>query len=140
MCIRDRLGGAEKALYHLDATQPDRLRARTLPEEIARVVRTRAANPAWADGMVAHGFRGAAEIAATLDHLAAFAHLARAVPTHLFDLYHDATLGRPDLVAFMERENPDALQAMRDRFAALHVAGLWVTRRNSIAAALKVQA
>lgn len=135
-----RLGGAEKALYHLDATQPDRLRARTLPEEIARVVRTRAANPAWADGMVAHGFRGAAEIAATLDHLAAFAHLARAVPTHLFDLYHDATLGRPDLVAFMERENPDALQAMRDRFAALHVAGLWVTRRNSIAAALKVQA
>ena len=75
-----RLGGAEKALYHLDATQPDRLRARTLPEEIARVVRTRAANPAWADGMVAHGFRGAAEIAATLDHLAAFAHLAISFP------------------------------------------------------------
>ena len=135
-----RLGGADKAMYHLDATQPDRPRARTLPEEIARVVRARAANPAWADGMMAHGFRGAAELAATLDHLAAFAHLARAVPAHLFDLYHQATLGRDDLVAFMARENPAALAAMRDRFAALHAAGLWVTRRNSIAASLEAGA
>ena len=128
-----RLGGTAPALYHLDATRPDAPRARTIPEEIARVVRARAANPAWADGMMRHGFRGAAELAATLDHLAAFAHLARAVPAHLFDLYHEATLGRDDLVAFMERENPAALQAMRDRFAALADAGLWVTRRNSIA-------
>lgn len=135
-----RLGGREKALYHLDTTQPDRPRARALPEEVARVVRARAANPDWANGMMAHGFRGAAEIAATLDHLAAFAHLARAVPAHLFDLYHDATLGREDLVDFMERENPLALQAMRDRFAALRDAGLWVTRRNSIAAAFGAQA
>lgn len=131
-----RLGGGNKALYHLDATQPDRPRARTLPEEIARVVRARAADPRWADGMMAHGFRGAAEIAATLDHLAAFAHLARAVPAHLFDLYHEATLGRDDLVAFMAAENPAALAAMRDRFAALRDAGLWVTRRNSIAAGM----
>lgn len=128
-----RLGGDAPKLYHLDATRPDDPRARTLPEEIARVVRARAANPAWADGMMRHGFRGAAEIAATLDHMAAFAHLARAVPAHLFDLYHEATLGRADLVAFMERENPAALQALRDRFAALREAGLWVTRRNSVA-------
>ncbi|MCY1128364.1 cobaltochelatase subunit CobN [Frigidibacter sp. RF13] len=134
-----RLGGAEKALYHLDATLPDRPRARTLPEEVARVVRSRAADPRWATGMMAHGFRGAAEIAATLDHLAAFAHLARAVPPHLFDLYHDATIGRDDLVEFMQRENPMALQAMRDRFAALRDAGLWITRRNSIAASMEAQ-
>ncbi|MCB2116462.1 MAG: cobaltochelatase subunit CobN [Rhodobacteraceae bacterium] len=126
-----RLGGTAPALYHLDATRPDAPRARTLPEEIARVVRARAANPSWADGMMRHGFRGAAEIAATLDHMAAFAHLARAVPAHLFDLYHEATLGRVDLTAFMDRENPAALQAMRDRFAALRDAGLWVSRRNS---------
>lgn len=128
-----RLGKEAPALYHLDATRPDTPRARTLSEEVGRVVRARAANPNWADGMMNHGFRGAAEIAATLDHMAAFAHLARAVPAHLFDLYHEATLGRDEVVAFMERENPAALQAMRDRFEALRDAGLWVTRRNSIA-------
>ena len=132
--------GGKAALYHLDTTRPDAPRARALPEEIARVVRARAANPAWADGMMRHGFRGAAEIAATMEHLAAFAHLTRAVPPHLIDLYHEATLGRPDLVVFMEAANPDALAAMRTRFAALREAGLWVTRRNSIAAALEVGA
>ncbi len=130
------LGASGPAIYHLDATRPDRPQARTLTEEIARVVRARAANPDWANGMMRHGFRGAAEVAATLDHLAAFAHLTRAVPAHLIDLYHDASLGRPDLVAFMERENPAALQAMRDQFRALAEAGLWVTRRNSIAMTL----
>ncbi|MFZ1727627.1 MAG: cobaltochelatase subunit CobN, partial [Albidovulum sp.] len=127
-----RLGGETPALYHLDATRSDAPRARTLSEEIGRVVRARAANPDWANGMMRHGFRGAAEIAATLDHLAAFAHLARAVPSHLFDLYHEATLGRPDVVDFMTRENPAALAALWSRFAALRDAGLWVTRRNSI--------
>lgn len=133
-----RLGAAQPALYHLDATQGDRPRARTLAEEIARVVRARAANPAWADGMMAHGFRGAAEIAATLDHMAAFAHLAGVVPAHLFDIYHDATLGRADVVNFMERANPGALSAVQDLFRRLAEAGLWTTRRNSIAATLVV--
>jgi cobaltochelatase CobN len=135
-----RIGAETPALYHLDATQPDRPRARTLTEEIARTVRARATDPRWADAMTAHGFRGAAEIAATLDHMAAFAHLADAVPPHLFDLYHDATLGRDDITAFMQTANPEALAAMRDLFQRLHDAGLWVTQRNSIAATLGANA
>ncbi|UWQ44668.1 cobaltochelatase subunit CobN [Leisingera aquaemixtae] len=132
-----RIGQAAPALYHLDATRPDKPQARSLGEEIARVTRARAANPDWATSMMNHGFRGAAEIAATLDHMAAFAHLAQVVQPHLFDLYFEATLGRDDLVAFMERENPEALAAMRDRFRALFDAGLWSTRRNSIMADLE---
>jgi cobaltochelatase CobN len=84
--------------------------------------------------MMRHGYRGAAEIAATLEHMAAFAHLARAVPPHLFDLYHDATLGRPEVRDFLARENPAALAAMEDLFRRLREAGLWLTRRNSLAA------
>ncbi|MBU3029121.1 cobaltochelatase subunit CobN [Paracoccus marinaquae] len=132
-----RIGAAAPVLYHLDATQPGRPRARTLTEEIARTVRARASDPRWAGAMTAHGFRGAAEIAATLDHLAAFAHLAGAVPPHLFDLYHEATLGRPEIVSFMDEANPAALAALRDLFARLAEAGLWITRRNSIAATLE---
>ncbi|MHC0052759.1 cobaltochelatase subunit CobN [Actibacterium sp. D379-3] len=129
-----RLGAGAPALYHLDATRPDAPRARGLAEEIARTVRARAANPDWANGMMSHGFRGAAEIAATLDHMAAFAHLAGVVPPHLFDLYFEATLGRDDLVAFMQAANPEALDALRDQFSALRAAGLWTSLRNSITA------
>ncbi|MFX7853852.1 hypothetical protein ABTK08_20080, partial [Acinetobacter baumannii] len=58
------------------------------------------------------------------------------VPPQLFDLYHDATLGSAEVRDFLRRENPGALAAMEARFAALHAAGLWATRRNSILAAL----
>ncbi|MGY4235652.1 cobaltochelatase CobN [Bradyrhizobium sp. USDA 4449] len=131
------LGAAGPSLYHLDTTRPYEPHARTLTEEISRVVRARAANPAWIAGMMRHGFRGAAEVTATLEHMAAFAHLAGAVPPHLFDLYYDATLGDADVRAFMARENPSALAAMQTCFTRLHEASLWRTRRNSIAAALK---
>ncbi|HEY4546848.1 MAG TPA: cobaltochelatase subunit CobN [Pedomonas sp.] len=130
--------GGAAALYHLDTRDPARPAARTLREEIARVVRARAAHPGWIAGMMRHGFRGGAELAATLDHLGAFAHLAASVPSHLFDLYFDATLGEPEVREFLERENPGALAAMEARFAALHAAGLWQTRRNSILASLPV--
>ncbi|WP_299957334.1 cobaltochelatase subunit CobN [uncultured Roseobacter sp.] len=129
--------GGQAALYHLDNTDPNRPRARALPEEIARVVQARAANPGWVAGMRAHGFRGAAEIAATLDHMAAFAHLAGAVSPHLFDLYHDATLGHAETDQFLQDANPAAHAAMLARFAELHAAGLWQTRRNSILAQLE---
>jgi cobaltochelatase CobN len=128
--------GGVAALYHLDSRDPARPTARPLTEEIARVVRARAAHPGWVAGMMRHGFRGGAELAATLDHLGAFAHLSGTVPPHLFDLYHDATLGRPDVCAFLAEANPHALAAMEARFAALHAAGLWTTRRNSILASL----
>ncbi|MFG1403699.1 cobaltochelatase subunit CobN [Xanthobacter sediminis] len=130
------LAGGGAALYHLDNTDPARPRARALAEEIARVVRARAAHPGWIAGMRRHGFRGAAEIAATLENMAAFAHLAGAVPAHLFDLYWDATLGDAEVSAFLAEANPQAHAAMRARFAALHAAGLWRSRRNSVLAAL----
>ncbi|WP_170438651.1 cobaltochelatase subunit CobN [Ruegeria arenilitoris] len=132
-----KLTGGQAQLYHLDNTRPETPRARTLPEEISRVVHARAANPDWIAGMQRHGFRGAAEIAATLDHMASFAHLSGSVAPHLFDLYHDATLGNPEVDAFLQQANPQAHQAMQDRFRALLEAGLWNTRRNSIRADLE---
>ncbi len=124
--------GGAAALYHLNNTDPAHPRAMGLTEEIARVVHSRASHPGWIAGMKHHGFRGAAEIAATLDHMASFAHLAGVVPAHLFDLYHDATLGDPETDGFLQDANPEAHRAMQARFAALLDAGLWQTRRNSV--------
>ena len=63
------LGAQKPAMYHLDHTRAGSPRARSMPEEIARVVRARAANPGWASGMMRHGFRGAAEVAAAAAEL-----------------------------------------------------------------------
>jgi cobaltochelatase CobN len=126
-----RLAGAAPTLYHADTSNLDAPRMRTLAEEIARVVRGRAANRRWLAGQMRHGFRGAAEIASTLDQMAVFAHLAGAVASHHFDLYYDATLGDDEVRQFLEQANPQAAAAMRQRFAQLREAGHWTTRRNS---------
>ena len=127
-----KLNGTAPTLYHADTTNPDNLKMRTLAEEIARVVRGRAANPRWIAGQMRHGFRGAAEIASTLDQMAQFAHLASAVESHHFDLYYDATLGDDDVRHFIERANPEAVEMMRRRFQQMLDAGYWTTRRNSV--------
>ncbi|WP_425043323.1 cobaltochelatase subunit CobN [Primorskyibacter sp. S87] len=132
-----RVTGGSAQLYHLDNTNPEDPRARTLSEEISRVVHARAANPGWIAGMQRHGFRGAAEIAATLEHMATFAHLSGSVASHLFDLYHEATLGNSEIDVFLIEANPEAHRAMMDRFRALHESGLWTTRRNSIRARME---
>ncbi|SEH59690.1 cobaltochelatase subunit CobN [Paracoccus alkenifer] len=131
LAARAALGLPDAAAWHLDSSRVEAPRARPLGAEIARVVRARAANPDWAAGMMRHGFRGGAEIAATLDNLAAFAQLTRSVPEHLFDLYHEATLGRDEVVAFLDAENPQALAMLRARFDALRAGGLWRGMRNS---------
>ena len=127
---RVALGLGPAALYHLDATRPDAPRARLLPEEIARVVRARATNPRWLAGMMRHGFRGAAEMAATLEHMAAFARMAHAVPAHLFALYHEATLGSVEVRDFLAEANPGALAAMQAIFAEFGIGS--ELRRNFI--------
>jgi cobaltochelatase CobN len=127
-----KLNGAAPVLYHADSTTPEAPRMRTLNEEIARVVRGRAANPRWLRGQMRHGFRGAAEIAATLDQMAQFAHLTGAVESHHFDLYYDATLGDDEVRRFLEQANPEAAEVMRRRFQQMIDAGYWITRRNSV--------
>ncbi|MFT4080028.1 cobaltochelatase subunit CobN [Rhodomicrobium sp.] len=129
--------GGDPALYHADSARAQAPRMRTLGEEIARVVRARAANPAWVAGQMRHGFRGAAEIAWTLDQMALFAHLAGAVESHHFDLYYDATLGADEVRAFLEAANPKAAAAMRSQFRALIEAGYWRTQRNSVIAVIE---
>ncbi|MEM8572330.1 MAG: cobaltochelatase subunit CobN [Pseudomonadota bacterium] len=133
-----KVAGGAARLYHFDNTDPSRPRARGLTEEIARVVQARAANPDWIAGMRRHGFRGAAEIASTLENMAAFAHLAGVVGPHQFDSFWDATLGDEDVTDFLASANPGALSAMRQRFSELHAAGLWQSRRNSILAEMEL--
>ncbi|HVE22773.1 MAG TPA: cobaltochelatase subunit CobN [Acidocella sp.] len=128
--------GAAPALYHVDSSRPDAPRVRLLAEEIARVVRGRAANPAWIAGMMRHDYRGAAEISRALDGLYAFAATMPERFDAQFDLLFDATLGNQEVDSFLHRANPAAHEAMRQRFARALEGGLWRNRRNSVAARL----
>ena len=124
------LGGAP-ALYHLDTSRPGAPRPRLLAEEVARVVRGRAANPGWIRGMMRHGYRGAAEVARGVEALHGFAATLPGRFDRQFEVLFDATLGTPEVDDFLRRANPEARAAMAARFAEARTRGLWHPRRNA---------
>jgi len=129
------LGGAP-TLYHVDATRPGETRVRTVAEDVARALRARAANPRWLAGQMRHGYRGASEIAETVDNLFAYAALTDAAPSRSFDLLFDATCGDEAVRAFLRQANPEASRAIADKFEEAVRRGFWTSRRNSSAAIL----
>ncbi|MEL6233236.1 MAG: cobaltochelatase subunit CobN [Pseudomonadota bacterium] len=120
------------ASYHNDHSRPERPVIRTLEEEIARVVRSRAVNPKWIAGVKRHGYKGAFEMAATLDYLFAFAATTGAVRSHHFDLVAAAYLEDGATRSFLAEANPAALREMAERLTEAMERGLWTPRSNSL--------
>ncbi len=126
-----QLSGRAPAVWHNDHSRPDMPRIRSLRQELGRVVHGRAANPRWIAGVMRHGYKGAAEIAATVDYLFAFAATSRAVDDAHFDALYDAYLADESVRDFMAEHNPAALAETRGRFAEAIDRGLWRPRSNS---------
>jgi cobaltochelatase CobN len=124
--------GANPALYHADISRADAPRLRSLREEIARVVRGKAANPEWIAGMMRHDYRGAAEISRALEALYAFAATLPDRFDTQFDLIFDATIGNGEVDSFLRRANPAAHQTMLTRFRSAAERDFWRCRRNSV--------
>jgi cobaltochelatase CobN len=124
--------GNQPELYHLDTSRSEQPKARRLAEEIARIVRGRLTNPRWIDGMLAHGHRGVAEIAQSVDALYAFAATAEVVPGALFDATHAALVADESVLDAMVARNPAAVAALAGRLRDALERGLWVTRRNAV--------
>ena len=132
----ESLTGEVPKVYHNDHSRPERPVVRSLSEEIGRVVRGRAANPKWIAGVMRHGYKGAFEIAATLDYLFAFSATTRAVGDHHFDQLFEAYIESEDVRAFLEDANPAAYQEILARFQEALRRELWTPRRNSTHARL----
>jgi len=88
-------------------------------------------NPKWISGVMRHGYKGAAEMAATVDYLFAFAATARAVADHHFDAVYEAYLDDEQVRGFVMAANPAALAEMAGRLLEAQERGLWQPRSNS---------
>ncbi len=127
----EALRGVRPAIYHNDHSRPEKPVIRSLEEEIGRVVRGRVVNPKWIEGVMRHGYKGAFEIAATVDYLFAFAATTGAVGNHHFEAVYHAFVADPKVRDFMEEKNPAALSEMKERLLEAIERGLWTPRSNS---------
>ncbi|MGJ7040110.1 cobaltochelatase CobN [Shinella sp. BE166] len=127
----EHFSGKQPVIYHNDLSRPEKPVVRTLEDEIGRVVRARVVNPKWIDGVMRHGYKGAFEIAATVDFMFAFAATTGAVKDHHFEAAYQAYVLDERVRDFLLEKNPAALAEMAARFAEAIDRRLWTPRSNS---------
>jgi len=98
---------------------------------MARVIRSRVLNPKWIDGVKRHGYKGAFEIAATVDYMFAFAATTGAVKSHHFDAVEATFLENDETREFMADANAPALHEIAERLQEAINRDLWQPRSNS---------
>jgi cobaltochelatase CobN len=125
------LQGQARPIYHNDHSRPERPLIRSLDDEMARVIRSRVLNPKWINGVKRHGYKGAFEIAATVDYMFAFAATTGAVKSHHFDAVEAAFLEDDDTRDFISEANGPALREIAQRLQEAIDRDLWQPRSNS---------
>ncbi len=119
------LTGQEPAAYLGDSSDPERVRTRTLSEETRRVFRARVANPRWIASMIRHGYKGASELAATVDYLFGYDAMAGVADDWMYEQVAERYLLDGSVAEFMSRSNPWAARSIAERLLEAADRGLW---------------
>jgi len=119
------LTGSSPEAYVGDSAVPDTVKTRTLQEETHRVFRARVVNPKWVSAMQRHGYKGAFEMAATVDYLFGYDATAGVVDDWMYEKLAQSYVFDETNRAFMQRSNPWALRGISERLLEAADRGLW---------------
>ncbi|WP_059009450.1 cobaltochelatase subunit CobN [Streptomyces specialis] len=119
------LTGESPEAYIGDSAVPDQVRTRTLSEETNRVFRARVVNPRWMAAMRRHGYKGAFEMAATVDYLFGYDATAGVVDDWMYEKLAAEYVFDPENREFMKKSNPWALRGITERMLEAADRGLW---------------
>ncbi|MBT2390349.1 cobaltochelatase subunit CobN [Streptomyces sp. ISL-1] len=119
------LTGESPEAYVGDSAVPDQVKTRTLGEETHRVFRARVVNPRWMAAMRRHGYKGAFEMAATVDYLFGYDATAGVVDDWMYEKLSAEYVFDPENREFMQKSNPWALRGVTERLLEAAERGLW---------------
>ncbi|HBB31796.1 MAG TPA: cobaltochelatase subunit CobN, partial [Cyanobacteria bacterium UBA9273] len=131
------LTGKNPQIYFGDNAIPENPKVRQLREEIARVYRSRVVNPKWIEGVMRHGYKGAFEMAATVDYLFAYDATANCVEDYMYQGVAEAYVFDPRVQEFIQQKNPWALRDMAERLLEAHKRLLWQSTSQETLAQLR---
>ncbi|WKK24786.1 cobaltochelatase subunit CobN [Streptomyces olivoreticuli] len=131
------LKGRAPEAYIGDSTRPETVRTRTLVEETSRVFRARVVNPRWIEAMRRHGYKGAFELAATVDYLFGYDATTGVVPDWMYDKLAQTYVLDPENRAFLQDANPWALHGIAERLLEAESRGMWAKPDAETLEALK---
>ncbi|MGY2084087.1 cobaltochelatase subunit CobN [Blastococcus sp. SYSU DS0539] len=131
------LTGSAPAAYIGDSTRPESVRTRSLTEETARVFRARVVNPKWLAAMRRHGYKGAFELAATVDYLFGYDATTGVVADWMYETLAQTYVLDPENRAFLEQSNPWALHGIAERLLEAVDRKMWAEPDPALLAELQ---
>jgi len=132
--IRAITGKNPKKLFG-DTSDPENPKVRDLEEEAKRVFRARVINPKWINAMKKHGYKGAFELASTVDFIFGYDATAQIMEDWMYnELAEKYAL---ELKEFFKENNPWALKDILERLMEAHERGLWKNPKDEILKKLK---
>jgi cobaltochelatase CobN len=134
--VRALTGSAPEA-YVGDSTRPEQVRTRSLVEETSRVFRARVVNPKWLAAMRRHGYKGAFELAATVDYLFGYDATTGVVADWMYEKLAQTYVLDPENRAFMEQSNPWALHGIAERLLEAVDRKMWASPDPALLAELQ---
>jgi cobaltochelatase CobN len=134
--VRALTGTSPKA-YIGDSTRPDATRTRSLTEETTRIFRARVVNPRWIEAMRRHGYKGAFELAATVDYLFGYDATTGVVQDWMYEKLTESYVLDPQTREFLQRANPWALHGMTERLLEAADRKMWAEPKPETLDALR---
>ena len=119
------LTGRSPRQFFGDSADPSRARNRDLQDEARRVFRSRVVNPKWIDSMKRHGYKGAFELAATVDYMFGYDATAQVIEDWMYEDVTESYVFDPDTQRFFQQSNPWALKGVVERLLEAIERGLW---------------
>jgi cobaltochelatase CobN len=119
------LTGSSPRSYIGDSTTPDAVRTRSLQEETNRVFRARVVNPRWISAMRKHGYKGAFEMAATVDYLFGYDATTGVVHDWMYEQLSESYVFDEENRKFLTESNPWALHGITERLLEAADRDLW---------------
>ncbi|MET8825516.1 cobaltochelatase subunit CobN [Streptomyces sp. NPDC004610] len=131
------LRGTAPEAYIGDSTRPETIRTRTLVEETSRVFRARVVNPKWIEAMRRHGYKGAFELAATVDYLFGYDATTGVLADWMYDKLTETYVLDPANREFLQQANPWALHGIAERLLEAESRGMWEKPDPAVLEALR---
>ena len=131
------LTGKNPHTYFGDNSVMEKPKVRQLSEEITRVYRSRVVNPKWLEGVMRHGYKGAFEIAATVDYLFAYDATAQCVEDYMYEGVANAYLFDETVQSFLQDKNPWAMRDIAERLLEANQRGMWNNAPTQMLAELR---
>jgi len=131
------LTGSSPEAYIGDSTRPEQVKTRSLVEETSRVFRARVVNPKWLAAMRRHGYKGAFELAATVDYLFGYDATTGVVADWMYEKLAQTYVLDPENREFMEKSNPWALHGIAERLLEAVDRKMWAEPDPALLAELQ---